>query len=386
MSMHDIRRCDVRGKRVVVRVDLNAEVDSRGRVRDLTRLRSIIPTVTWLRKHGASIVLLAHRGRPNGVDKKLSVRPYLAPIEKILGEKVDFQADPVAFAHQVRTGEWNTSNKVTLVENVRFLAGEEKNLASTAKLLVSLGDIYVLDAFASAHRAHASISGVGKYTKVWAGILLQNEVEALTRIMKKPVRPFVAVIGGAKISTKLGVVRRFMKIADYVLLGGALANTVLQAEGVAIGASLTEPEMMRVAKGLRSSDAKLELPVDVVVRAGKKVRTVAIGRVGQNERIMDIGPDTVDVFSRAIQNAKTIIWNGPMGVYEEPVFAKGTVALARRIKKSKPQCAVAGGGETIDAIHRAHVESSFTFLSTGGGAMLEFLEGKTLPGLAVVTQ
>lgn len=386
MSMHDIRRCDVRGKRVVVRVDLNAEVDSKGRVRDLTRLRSIVPTVTWLRKHGASVVLVAHRGRPQGVDPKLSLRPYVVPLGKILGEKIGFQTDTVTFAREIRSRLRNKGQKVTLVENVRFLPGEERNLASTAKLLASLGDVYVLDAFASAHRAHASISGVGKYTKVWAGILLQNEVSALTQIMKKPARPFVALIGGAKISTKLGVVRRFMKIADYVLLGGALANTVLQAEGVAIGASLTEPEMVRVAKGLRSSDAKLELPVDVVVRSGKKIRTVAIGRVGINERIMDIGPDTVDVFSRALQSAKTIIWNGPMGVYEEPAFAKGTVALARRIKQTRPKCSVAGGGETLDAIHRAHVESSFTFLSTGGGAMLEFLEGKTLPGLAVVTQ
>lgn len=386
MKLRDIRKCQVRGKRVVVRIDVNAEVDARGRVRDTSRLVSVEPTVAWLRAHGAEVILLAHRGRPKGKDVRESLRPFVGPLSKILGCTVDFAEDIVTFSQQQRLHHRTNAKNVTLVENIRFLPGEEKNSTATAKVFASLGDIYVLDAFATAHRAHASISGVRKYTTVWAGLLLQKEVAALSAIMSKPPRPFVAVIGGAKISTKLAVVRRFMKIADYVLLGGALANTVLQAEGIAVGASLTEPEMLKVAKGLRSSDAKLELPVDVVVRAGTTVRTVAIGNVAKRERIMDIGPDTVDVFSRALRDAKTVVWNGPMGVYEEAPFAKGTIALARRIGRSRPKHSVAGGGETLDAIHRAHVESAFTFLSTGGGAMLEFFEGKKLPGIVAVTE
>lgn len=388
MALRDIRKCNVRGKRVLVRVDYNVDTDARGRLRDLTRLEATVPTVRWLLKQGATVILVTHRGRPQGRDKKLSVRPVVAPLTRLLRQTVTFIDAPIltpAFDSALQRAD---GKRCILLENIRFESGEEENSPALAKRLASLADVAVNDAFADSHRAHASIVGVAKQMPMFAGLSLQREVTELTALIKRPKHPYVAVIGGAKISTKLHLIQRLLKQADFVLLGGALANTLLQAEGVAIGASLVEPKMLDAATGLTSTNTKLKIPCDVVVakrRAARvPTRTTAVGKIQSKEIILDIGPDTVELFRRVLRTAKTIVWNGPMGVYEMQPFDRGTVALAKVIAASRAQ-SIAGGGETVDAIRRAGVAKRFTFLSTGGGAMLEFLEGKTLPGVTAVT-
>lgn len=384
MSLRELRTAQVQGKRVLVRVDFNSEVDRRGRVRDATRIRAVTPTIVWLLKKKATVILVAHRGRPTGVTPALSLRPFVGAVEQAMRKKVVFLTEPLGSVALKTAVRELKPGSLALLENIRFDRGEEKNSAKTAKNLVQLADVFVLDAFADAHRAHASIVGIRRYKPVYAGLLMAAEIHHLDALMRAPKRPFVAVIGGAKISTKLGVVKKLLKVADHVLLGGALANTMLQAEGVAIGASLSEPSMLKAAKGIRASTAKLEIPIDVVVKNSRgKIRTTAVANVKAHEKIVDVGRDTIDLFSRAITIAKTIVWNGPLGTYEVPPFNKGTIALARVIGKRKVT-AVAGGGETLDAISRAKATSGFSFLSTGGGAMLEYLEGKTLPGVRAV--
>ena len=389
MRLRDIRKINVRNKRVLVRVDYNVEVDSKGKIRDLTRLKATVLTILWLVRHGAKVILVSHRGRPQGRDMKYSLQPVVPALCRLLKRPVMFVANPLfdrALDAQLIVLK---PGQVALLENIRFEPGEEDNSPAVAKRLASFAEIVVNDAFADSHRSHASIVGVAKYRPMYAGLLLQQEVKTLTTLLKKPKRPYVAIIGGAKISTKLHLIKRLLRQADFVLLGGALANTLLQAEGVAIGASLTEPSMLKAAVGLHSTDAKLKIPCDVVVAkkrtSGVATRTIAVGTIKPKEMVLDIGPDTIELFRRIIRTAKTIVWNGPMGVYELSPFDRGTLALARVIAK-QPCLSVAGGGETVDAIRRSGVSSKFTFLSTGGGAMLEMLEGKTLPGVAVTIQ
>jgi len=383
MLMRDFRRVQVRGKLVFVRVDINAEIVD-GRVAGGARLQSVAPTISWLRRRGARIVLIAHRGRPNGITAALSLRPFVRPLARVLGSSVRFFDDSIFASALEKKLSLLKKGETALLENIRFYPEEEKNNTRLARRLAKLADVYVLDAFATAHRAHASIAGVRKFLPMYAGIVLQNEVQQLQRLLHRPARPFVALIGGAKISTKIGIVHALLQKTDFLLLGGALANTVLQAEGVAIGASLTEPSMIRKAKGLRASTAKLELPVDVVVLNKKRAHTVAVGQVRPGEKIVDIGPDTIDVFSRALAGAKTVVWNGPVGMFEQSPFDQGTIAIARALPTKGRRVIIAGGGETVEAIRQAKAEKKFTFLSTGGGAMLEFLEGKTLPGIQAV--
>lgn len=382
--MRDIRTAIVRGKRVLVRVDYNVEVDGRGRVRDLTRLQATVPTITWLLQHGAQVILVSHRGRPAGRSAKLSLAPLVQPLRRLLDRPVRLIAAPV-FSRQCAAAIAAAKlQDVILLENIRFEAGEEDNSPALARRLASFADLAVNDAFADSHRAHASIVGLAKYRTMYAGLLLQREVATLNQLLTTPRRPYVAIIGGAKISTKLGLIRRLLKQADHVLLGGALANTLLQAEGVSVGASLIEPGMVRAAEGIRSTNKKLEIPVDVIVAQKKAARAttrrVAVGNIDRRDMILDIGPDTIDLFGRIIRAAKTVVWNGPMGVYELPPFNRATVALARRIARHRCT-SIAGGGETVDAIRRTGMAKRFTYLSTGGGAMLEMLEGKTLPGV-----
>lgn len=389
MRLRDVRQAQVRGRRVLVRVDYNVELGSGGRPRDLSRLTATLPTLRWLLRHGASVILVSHRGRPHGRQPSLSLRPLIRPLSRLLGRPVRFFAWPL-LSHELTAATAQLApGQVVLLENIRFEAGEEENSNRVAKRLASLCDVMVNDAFADSHRVHASIVGVAKLRPAYAGLLVQTEVKNLSTLLKRPARPYVAILGGAKISTKLHLIRKLMGQADKVLLGGALANTILQAEGQAVGASLTEPSMMAAAEGLTTSNNKLEIPCDVVVATKRRATVVqhvrAVGNIGRREIILDIGPDTTNLFTRIIRVARTIVWNGPMGIYELPPFSRGTRAIARAIARSRAQ-SIAGGGETIDAIRRTGTAKQFTFLSTGGGAMLEFLEGKKLPGLVAVRQ
>lgn len=388
MRLRELRTASVKNKRILVRVDYNVETVG-GRLRDTTRLERTMPTIQWLLRHGATVILVTHRGRPHGRQAALSLRPLVRPLARLIGQPVSFFSWPL-FSHDLTAAMAQLrSGQVVLLENIRFEAGEEDNSPRVAKRLASFCDLMVNDAFADSHRAHASIVGVAKFRRAYAGLLLLDEVSTLSLLLTKPKRPYVAILGGAKISTKLGLITALLKKADHVLLGGALANTILQAEGNAIGASMTEPGILASLRGVSSTNKKLEIPCDVVVatkRSAAVPRTVrAVGNIGRREIILDIGPDTVDLFGRVIAEAKTIVWNGPMGMYELRPFSRGTTALARRIARTSAM-SVAGGGETIDAIKRTGSAQHFSFLSTGGGAMLEFLEGRTLPGVAAVRQ
>lgn len=388
MQLRQIQNTKVRGKRVILRVDYNVEVEKNGRLRDLTRIEATMPTLRWLLKNGAQAIIVSHRGRPQGRQKELSLRPVVKPLQRLVKQSVVFIDAPIfSQACQKAIHQAKKSN-ILLLENIRFERGEEKNSSILAQRLASFADIAVNDAFADSHRAHASIVAVAQHLPMYAGLLLQKEISVLSSLLEKPARPYVAVIGGAKISTKLHLIKKLLKQADMVLLGGALANTLLRAEGVAVGASLVEPSMIKMAKGLRSTNSKLEIPCDVVVQTKKKnrltTRTAAVGNIQPTERILDVGPDTIELFRRVLMTAKTVVWNGPMGVYEQPPFDRATIALAKVIA-TKKIISVAGGGETIDAIRRSGASKKFSFLSTGGGAMLEFLEGKTLPGVRAVT-
>ncbi len=388
MRLRDIRSVNVRGKRVLVRVDYNVELEPGGRLRDTTRLTATLPTIQWLLRRGARVVLVSHRGRPRGREARLSLKPLVGPLRRMLKHQVAFLEAPVFSRRLDEALRTVPPTTIILLENIRYEAGEEDNSPALAKRLAGLADLAVNDAFADSHRSHASIVGVAKYRRMYAGLLLQAEVAVLTALLTKPARPYVAIIGGAKISTKLHLLKQLLHQADMVLLGGALANTLLQAEGVAVGASLTEPTMLKAAEGLVSTNVKLKIPCDVVVatsrRARVPTRVTAVGHIRRRDIILDIGPDTVELFRRVIKTARTVVWNGPMGVYELPPFDRGTVALAKVIAAQRCS-SVAGGGETVDAIRRSGVSRRFTFLSTGGGAMLELLEGKTLPGVAAVS-
>lgn len=389
MNLKDVRRVQVRGQKVLLRVDYNIEVDQRGRVRDLTRIKATLPTIKWLLRHGAAIIIVSHRGRPKGVDPSLSLRPFVAVLNKLLKHPVAFSKDPINSRILRQKVAVMKPGQILMLENIRFYPAEENNTRSFAAALAKLGDLVVNDAFADSHRAHASIVGVAAFKPAYAGLLVQREIAELSRVMRPPRRPLVAVIGGAKISTKLGLVKKLLNRADYVLLGGALANTVLQAQGLAIGASVTEPKMLAAARGLAVTNIKLKIPCDVIVAkhrtAGGRAHVRAVGNIGPKEIILDIGPDTINLFGRVLAAAKTVIWNGPMGWYEVPPFDRGTKAIAKMIGRVKG-LTIAGGGETIDAIRRVGADRRFSWLSTGGGAMLEYLEGRTLPGIKVVTK
>lgn len=387
MRLRDIRRITVSGKRVLVRVDYNIETDRRGRLRDLTRITTTVPMIRWLVRRRAIVLLVSHRGRPTGRSPRWSLRPCVGPLSRALKHPVQFISSGVDDPATTQAFNRLKPGGVALLENIRFEPGEEKNDPRLARRLAGFCDLAVNEAFADSHRAHASIVGLARYRPTYAGLRLQQENTYLSQLTDNPPRPYLAILGGAKISTKLGLVRRLLKRADAILLGGALANTVLQAEGLAIGSSVSEPGMLRAARGLSVQNPRLKIPLDVVVatrawrRAVRHVRPV--GKIQVREKILDIGPATVELYSRVISQAKTIVWNGPMGLYEVPPFDSGSKAIARAIAHHRCR-SIAGGGETLDTIRAVGAAGRFTFLSTGGGAMLEFLEGKKLPGLVAV--
>ncbi|NMC29956.1 MAG: phosphoglycerate kinase [Pelolinea sp.] len=382
-----IKDIDVQNKKVLVRVDFNVPLKD-GVVGDDTRIRAALPTIQYLLEKNAAVILCSHLGRPKDcVDPQYSMKPVAAYLAKLIPQKVNFAEDCVgpvakAAADALKGGE------VLVLENTRFHAGETKNDPEMAKQLASLADIFVNDAFGSAHRAHASTAGVADYLPAVAGFLMEKEIQYLGQAIDDPKRPFVAILGGAKVSDKIGVIRNLLKKADDVLIGGGMANTFFKAQGYPVADSLVEDEVLDVAHELvKEGGQKLHLPVDVVIAdkfedgAAKKV--VPTGPVPDGWRILDIGPDTVAQYAKVIANAKTVVWNGPMGVFEFPNFAKGTFEIARAVADSSA-ISVIGGGDSVAAVNQTGLEGKITHISTGGGASLEMLEGLELPGLAVL--
>jgi phosphoglycerate kinase len=382
-----VRDVDFKGKRVLVRVDFNVPIKA-GEVSDDTRIQAALPTIRYLLDQGAAIILCSHLGRPKGKpEAEFSLRPVASHLAGLLGRGVGFVEscigpDAKAAAAALRPGE------VLLLENTRFHKEEEKNDPGFSKELASLAEVFVNDAFGSAHRAHASTEGVAHHLPAVAGFLMEQELAYLGKALATTERPFVAILGGAKISDKIGVVESLLTRADRLLVGGGMANTFLAAKGLAMRDSLVEAEAVEKAKDLlRRAGERLLLPSDVVVgdkfEAGAKRQVVAADAIPAGWRAMDIGPKTVAAFTKAIQGAKLIVWNGPMGVFEFPAFAAGTQAVARAVADSGAT-SVIGGGDSVAAVKEAGLADRITHISTGGGASLEFLEGQTLPGVAAL--
>jgi phosphoglycerate kinase len=382
-----VRDYNFKGKRVLVRVDFNVPIKD-GKVTDDTRIQASLPTLRYLLDQGAGIILCSHLGRPKGKpEPEFSLRPVAGHLAGLLGRPVGFVEtcigpDAKAAAAALRPGE------VLLLENTRFYKEEEKNDPAFAKELASLAEVYVNDAFGSAHRAHASTEGVARHLPAVAGFLMEQELAYLGKALASTERPFVAILGGAKISDKIGVVESLLARADRLLIGGGMANTFLAAKGLAMADSLVEADSVEKAKDiLKSKGDRLLLPTDVVIgdkfEAGAARKVVAVEAIPAGWRAMDIGPKTIEAFSKALKGARLIVWNGPMGVFEFPAFAAGTQAIARAVAESGGT-SVIGGGDSVAAVKQAGVADRITHISTGGGASLEFLEGQTLPGVAAL--
>jgi phosphoglycerate kinase len=382
-----VRDVDWSGKTALVRVDFNVPMQD-GRVADDTRIRAALPTLQYLREHGAKVVLLSHLGRPDGkVSEKYSLKPVAAHVAEVLGAPCAFGTDCVGAAAEDAVSAIG-SGDVVLLENVRFHPEEEANDSGFAGQLAGLGDTFVNDAFGTAHRAHASTAGVAEFLPAVAGLLMEKEIVFLGSALEAPKRPFVAIVGGAKVSSKLAVLENLMERVDRLLIGGGMANTFLKAQGHEVGQSLLEPDLVETARDLLTRGRqKLVLPVDVVVTTDLKgtaqPRTCALDAVGSDDMIVDIGPASLDLFKTEIAASGTVLWNGPMGVFEDPRFAAGTLAVASAMAASSATTIV-GGGESVQAVEQAGLAAKLAHVSTGGGASLEFIEGKVLPGVAVL--
>jgi phosphoglycerate kinase len=376
---------DVAGKRVLVREDLNVPL-AKGAIADDSRIKAAIPTLAQLAERKAKVIVMSHLGRPKGVDPSLSLRPVAAALSRELGREVQFAEDCVGEMARRAVGRLK-EGEVLLLENVRFHPEDEANDPEFATRLASLGEIFVNDAFAASHRAHASVVGVARHLPAYAGALMLAELSALHKALDDPKRPLVAVVGGAKVSTKVGVLTHLLEKVDALLIGGAMANTFFRAQGYPTGAGLVEESALDDATIVeKKAGKKLVLPVDLVcaqrMEAGQEVKTVPASAVEPGWMALDIGPESVAEFGKHITTAKTIVWNGPMGVAEIPEFNKGTKAVGEAIARSGAYTLV-GGGDTVAAIDSLGL-SGFSHVSTGGGATLEYLEGKELPGVAIL--
>jgi phosphoglycerate kinase len=382
-----IRDIDIRGKKVLMRADFNVPLKD-GKVADDTRIRAALPTVQYLLEQEAAIILCSHLGRPKGKRlPELSLRPVANRLSELLSKPVTFVEDCIGpavkeAASLLQTGE------VLLLENTRFHHEETENDPAFSAELASLAEIYVNDAFGTAHRAHASSEGVAHYLPAVAGFLMEKELEFLGKALSSPEHPFVAILGGAKVSDKIGVVRNLLERADMLLIGGGMANTFLKAKGFNMGDSLVEEDSLQMASEiLKQSGEKLLLPADAVIgdafRDDANRQIVPVDQVPDGWRILDIGPNTVEEFSNVLHPAKLVVWNGPMGVFEFDAFAQGTYAVAQAIADSDA-ISIVGGGDSAAAISKAGLTNRITHVSTGGGASLEFLEGKILPGVAAL--
>jgi phosphoglycerate kinase len=382
---------DVAGKRVLVRADLNVPLRD-GEVTDDTRIKAIEPTVEALVARGARVVLLSHFGRPKGkVVPEMSLHPIIDPLSAVLGQDVTFATDCIGTEASTAIKALG-DGEIVLLENVRFHAGEEANDPAFAAELAKLGDLYVNDAFSCAHRAHASTEGIAHLLPAAAGISMQAELDALEGALGSPQHPVVAVVGGAKVSSKIDVLTHLVEKVDHLIIGGGMANTFLAAQGVDVGKSLCEHDLTDTAKGIldaaSAANCRIHLPVDAVVArefaAGAPSRTVALDAVSNDDMILDVGAATVSELNGVLAQSKTLIWNGPMGAFEIEPFDKGTVALAREavsLTKAGKLLSVAGGGDTVAALNHAGVAQDFSHVSTAGGAFLEWMEGRVLPGV-----
>ena len=394
MGFRTLDDVDAAGKRVLVRVDFNVPMED-GRVTDDTRLKAALPTIGELRAKGARVILISHFDRPKGkrVDS-MSLRPLVEPLAGLIGAPVAFADDcigPKAQEAVARLGDGD----VLLLENLRFHPGEEANDPGFSRELASLGDLYVDDSFSTAHRAHASTEGIARILPAYAGRSMQTELEHLEKALGSPQRPVMGIVGGAKVSTKLDLLDNLVTKLDRLAIGGGMANTFRFAQGYDVGASLCEKDMADTAREIikkaEAAGCQLLLPTDVVVakklQSGADCRVTELGKIAADESIFDVGPASLAEILDAIEGSKTLVWNGPLGVFEVPPFDKGTVAAAQKaaeLVRAGKLVAVAGGGDTVAALNAAKVADDFTFVSTAGGAFLEWMEGKTLPGVAAL--
>ncbi|NLI29501.1 MAG: phosphoglycerate kinase [Nitrospiraceae bacterium] len=382
----------VRGKRVFIRADFNVPIDGNMMITDDRRIRSTLPTINYAIDEGARVILASHLGRPKGkVDPRFSLAPVAKRLQRLLNKEVIFAPDCIGPQVENIVGKMKDGD-VVLLENLRYHPEEEKNDEAFAKSLAKLADYYVNDAFGAAHRAHASTAGITKFLPSAAGLLMKKEIEYLKGAVESPVRPFVAILGGSKVSGKIGVLENLADKVDKVIVGGGMAFTFIKAMGYEIGDSLCETDMLEfsanIIQKLRQNNVKFYLPVDCViaqtVEAGAETKIVTTQEIPKGWRALDIGPASVKLFSEALQDAKTIIWNGPMGVFEIDAFSRGTYAIAHSVADAYAMTII-GGGDTDFAVHKAGVTDAMSFISTGGGASLELLEGKDLPGLSALT-
>lgn len=387
-----IEDLNIKGKRLFIRADFNVPLDENLVITDDSRIRSTLPTINYAIDEGAKVILASHLGRPKGkVDPKYSLAPVAKRLQRLLNKEVIFVEDCVGPRVENAISKMKEGD-VVLLENLRFHPEEEKNDETFAKALADLCDYFINDAFGAAHRAHASTAGIAKYVTSAAGFLLKKEIEYLKGVVNNPVRPFVAVLGGAKVSGKIGVLENLADKVDKVIVGGGMAYTFIKAKGYEVGDSLVETEMLDLARKimdkLKHKGVKFYLPVDSVI--AETIDQYAETKIVPNQELpkgwkaLDIGPASVKLFVEALQNAKTIIWNGPMGVFEIDSFSRGTMAIARAVADAYA-LTIVGGGDTDFAVHKAGVSDSISFISTGGGASLELLEGKDLPGISSLT-
>lgn len=391
MSKATVRDIDVKGKRVLVRVDFNVPLDDEGKITDDTRIRAALPTIRYLLDRGAKVILASHLGRPKGQRKdEFSLAPVAMRLEELLKQSVRKLDDCVG--DQVSAAVASMKNgDIVLLENLRFHQEEEANDEGFAKALAALADIYVNDAFGTAHRAHASTAGVAEFLPGVAGFLMEKEIDVMGKALSAPERPFVAILGGAKVKDKVGVISNLIEKVDSLIVGGGMAYTFLKAKGLEIGKSIVDLEKLDLAKELmekaKAMGVKFLLPVDVVVAdrfaEDADVKVVGVSEIPQDWQALDIGPKTREEFSREIAEAKTVVWNGPMGVFEMKPFAEGTRRIAQALADSEA-VTIVGGGDSAAAIEEMGFADKMTHVSTGGGASLEFLEGKVLPGVAAL--
>ena len=394
MAIKSIKDMDIKGKRVFIRVDFNVPLDQSGVVKDDTRIRRSIPTIEYAVGQEARTILASHLGRPKGESRpEMSLRPVATRLQELMGREVRFAEDCVGSAASAAV-EALPGGGVLLLENLRFHAGETKNDPEFSHQLAFLADVYVNDAFGTAHRAHASTVGITQFLgDKGAGLLLKEELESLDKALANPKKPVVAIFGGAKVSDKLEVLRNLVSRMDTILIGGGMANTFLKAKGFRMGRSQTEDDMVAAADAILDAAQKkgctVLLPVDLVtgtkIEAGGRSGDTAVGTVPENEMALDIGPKTAELFKKEIEKAGTIVWNGPMGVFEIDDFKAGTMAVAVAVA-SASAFSVVGGGDTVRAVEQFGVANKISYISTGGGAFMEFMEGKTLPGVAALEQ
>lgn len=403
--MKTLKDFNFKNKRVLVRCDFNVPFDEKGRIGDDFRIKQSLPTIEYLKKKGAKIILISHLGRPKGKEKKYSLKPVSLRLEELLELKVHRAHNGLSalvkflddcLGEKVKEEIENMkAGEVFLLENLRFYEEEEQNKENFAKALSELADIYINDGFGACHRAHASVAGIPKYLPSGAGFLLEKEVKILSKVLENPWRPLIMVIGGVKISTKIKVIENFLKTADHLLLGGEIANAVLELKGILIGKGLPESsEVMRKIEKINLTNPRLHLPIDGVISLADVergleegyIRQSAPGIVKREEGFYDIGPETIKIFSEIIKEAKMIIWSGPLGMYEKEQFEKGTKEIAKTIARNYSAFKIVGGGDLISALNKFNLLDKFDHVSTGGGAMLEFLSGEKLPGIEALSK